>query len=260
MDGVRGRRNERGCMSVVVSIELVPRSRASIAADLDVLQREFPGIGMVNIPDLLRFDLRSWDACAIARGAVGRALPHIRAMDFPVKKASELAALLGERGLREALVVRGDSPQDLARPVHATTSVELIRALKQADPGIRLYAGFDPYRQGLRTEVDRVHEKIEAGASGLFTQPFFDLGLLQVCADILPRTEIFWGISPVLTSGNRRYWEVKNRAVFPSSFEPTLEWNRAFASRCLEWADGVDASLYFMPIRVGLSEYLEGLL
>jgi methylenetetrahydrofolate reductase (NADPH) len=245
---------------MVVSIELVPRSRAAIVADLDVLNRDFPSVRMVNIPDLLRFDLRSWEACALASRSVSRALPHVRAMDFPVKAAGRLAAVLGERGLREVLVVRGDSPQDLARPVHSTTSVELIRALNQVDPGLRLYAGFDPYRQGLRAEIESVHEKLDAGASGIFTQPFFDLGLLGVCADLLPRTEIFWGISPVLTPATRRYWEVKNRAVFPSGFEPTLAWSRTLASKCLEWAREIDASLYFMPIRLGLSEYLGGLL
>jgi methylenetetrahydrofolate reductase (NADPH) len=250
----------KGQSIVPISIELVPRSRAAIASDIDVLRREFPEIGMVNIPDLLRFDLRSWDACAIARGSLARAIPHVRAMDFSLKAATRLAALLGEQGLSEALIVRGDPPQDLARPVHATTSAELIAALKQVAPSIRLYASFDPYRQGLRAAVDSAHEKIEAGASGLFTQPFFDLRLLQVCSDLLPRTEIFWGVSPVLSAASRRYWEVKNHAVFPSRFEPTLGWNRDFAAQCLEWARETEASLYFMPIRVGLSEYLGGLL
>ena len=247
-------------LNMPVSIELVPRSRDAISADLEILDRQFPGVRMVNIPDLLRFDLRSWDACALARTRVSRAVPHIRAMDFAAKAAGRISALLRERRLHEVLVVRGDSPQDLSRPVHSTTSAELIRALKQVDPGLRIYAGFDPYRQGLRDEIEAVHEKIEAGASGLFTQPFFDLGLLRVCADLLPRTEIFWGVSPVLAPATRRYWEVKNRAVFPSGFEPTLAWNRNFASNCLEWAHEVDASLYFMPIRLGLSEYLGGLL
>ena len=247
-------------MSSVISIELVPRSQAAIAAELELLAREFPGVRMVNIPDLLRFDLRSWEACALAQTSLGRAVPHLRAMDFPVEAAARLAGLLRGLGLREALVVRGDSPQDLARPVYSTTSAELIQALKQADPGLRLYAAFDPYRRGLRAEIDTVHEKISAGASGLFTQPFFDLRYLEVCADVLPETEIFWGVSPVLSAASRRYWEVKNRTLFPSSFEPTLRWNRDFASQCIHWARDADAALYFMPIRVGLSDYLGGLL
>ncbi len=69
-------------------------------------------------------------------------------MDFPVEAAAQLSSLLRGLALREALVVRGDSPQDLTRPVYSTTSAELIHALKRADPGLRLYATFDPYRRG----------------------------------------------------------------------------------------------------------------
>jgi methylenetetrahydrofolate reductase (NADPH) len=247
-------------MNAMISIELVPRSQASIAADLETIEREFPAIRMVNIPDLLRFDLRSWDACAMAIAGLDRAVPHLRAMDFPAKAAGELASRLSGLGLREALIVRGDAPQDLARPVHSTTSAELIRALKEVDPELRLYAVFDPYRRGLRAELDELKEKIEAGAAGLFTQPFFDLRFMQVCADVLPDIEIFWGLAPVLTAGNRRYWEVKNRAFFPADFKPSLAWNRAFAASCIEWAKETEENLYFMPIRLGLSEYLGGLI
>jgi len=88
-------------------------------------------------------------------------------------------------------MVRGDSSQDLARPVYSTTSAELIQALQRADPGLRLYAAFDRCHRGLRTEINNVYEKIAAGASGLFTQLFFDLRYLEVCADIQPKTQIF---------------------------------------------------------------------
>jgi methylenetetrahydrofolate reductase (NADPH) len=244
----------------MISIELVPRSEEAVTTEVDLLRTDFPTIEMVNIPDLLRFELRSWEACALARRQLPRAIPHIRAMDYPVKSAGTLASRLEALGLRDALIVQGDSPQDLARAVHPTTSTELIRALNDVDPSLRLYAAFDPYRQGLRSELESVHDKIAAGASGLFTQPFFDLQFMQVCADLLPEIEIFWGISPVTSAGSRRYWEVKNRAIFPSAFEPTLAWNRDFAARSLDWADRESTHLYFMPIRVGLSEYLHGLL
>ncbi|HIF93515.1 MAG: hypothetical protein ABGX04_12465 [Myxococcales bacterium] len=154
----------------------------------------------------------------------------------------------------------GYAPQDLKRPVHPTSSVEFIRALKEVDPDLRLHAVFDPYRRGLRSELDDVKEKNNVGATGLFTQPFFDLEFMKVCADLLPDVEVFWGLSAVLTDGSRRYWEVKNRAFFPSRFESSLEWNRAFAAECIEWATASDMNLVFMPIRVGLEKYLGGLI
>lgn len=242
-----------------ISIELVPRSAESVAGDLRLIASRFPVVDAVNVPDLLRFELRSWDACALARGPVGRAIPHVRAMDFDAKGAERLLRLLAERELDEVLVVQGNPPQDL-RTVHATTSAELIRWLRQAAPRLRIYAAFDPYRRGLRAELDLVRAKLEAGANGLFTQPFFDLRLLEICAEQLAALDVYWGVSPVTTRSSRRYWEVTNAVVFPDAFAPTLAWNRSFAAQALAWARARETNLYFMPIRVGLAEYLEGIL
>ena len=243
-----------------VSIELVPRSRESLASDLALIARRFPSVRTTNIPDLLKFELRSWDACAQARGVLERAIPHVRAMDFAIADAPRLVSILAERDLNEVLVVRGDPPQDMARPVHPTESADLIRALKMAAPQLEVYAAFDPYRRGLREELEGVQAKLDAGATALFSQPLFDLRFMQLCADQLTGVPTYWGLAPVVRAGSRRYWEVKNRAFFPSSFEPTLAWNREFAARCLAWADECDQALYFMPIRVSIEDYLQGIL
>lgn len=44
-----------------ISLELVPRSIESLETDLQIVRERFPGIQMVNIPDLLRFEVRSWE-------------------------------------------------------------------------------------------------------------------------------------------------------------------------------------------------------
>lgn len=248
-----------------ISIELVPRSTESIEAELNVIRDKFPRVSAVNIPDLLKFETRSWDGCAAAlvSGAVRRAIPHVRAMDFRVRDAFSLVERLRERGLREVLVVRGDAPQDMRRPVYPTSSAELIRELSRLEPELTLYAAFDPYRHGLRTELEGVAEKIDAGARGFFSQPLFDLRLVEMCAEQLASyvdTDVYWGVAPVIREASRRYWEVKNRAVFPNGFEPTLEWNRSFAKECLAWAENNEQALYFMPIRVDLASYLGGIL
>lgn len=242
-----------------ISIELVPRSIESLTNDLRILEEQFPSIEMVNIPDLLRFDVRSWDACQLAQMTQRRTIPHIRAMDFPLKNAEQLCSTLADRGLEEILVVRGDPPQDMSRRVHSTTAADLIRAIKEIAPGIRAYAALDPYRAGLNAELTSVHEKLDAGAVGLFSQPLFDLRVMDVWLDQLPGVEIYWGLSPVIKETTRRYWEVKNQAFFPGSFEPTLDWNRALARTCIEWSREHDQGLYFMPIRVDIAAYLEGL-
>ncbi len=50
-----------------------------------------------------------------------------------------------------------------------------------------IYAGLDPYRDSLQSELNYTNEKLEAGADGLFTQPFFDLRWMEIYADHLPQ-------------------------------------------------------------------------
>jgi methylenetetrahydrofolate reductase (NADPH) len=243
-----------------ISVELVPRSLASLEDDLRELRARFPAVDTVNVPDLLRFPLRSWDACRAARRFVPHAIPHLRAMDFPLDKPFPLADLLAEAGIDEVLVVAGDPPQDLGRPVYPARPAEWIRKLKQEAPELRVYGAFDPYRAGLRAELEAAHAKLAAGADGLFSQPFFDLRLLEVWAELLAGVRVWWGFSPVLSAATRRYWEAKNRAVFPAGFAPTLDWNRRFAETALGWLRARDADAYFMPIRARLGDWLGGLL
>ncbi len=243
-----------------VSIELVPRSLASIGEEARLIRASFARVRTVNIPDLLRMELRSWEACAEARAHVERAIPHLRAMDFDPDRPFPLAEALREAGLDSVLVVTGDPPQDMARRVYPTTPVELITKLRQELPELRIYAGFDPYRTSIRQEVEYARAKLDAGADGLFSQPFFDLRLMQVWSELLAGCELWWGVSPVLRPQTRRYWETKNQAFFPADFEPTMKWNRRFAREALEWITRCDQNLYFMPIRAELGEYLGGIL
>jgi methylenetetrahydrofolate reductase (NADPH) len=243
-----------------ISIELVPRSLASLDAELETMRRHFPRVHTVNVPDLLRFEVRSWEACAHARRVMTRAIPHLRAMDVDPARPFPHVAYLREHGLDTVLVVTGDPPQDLARRVHPTRSVDLLRKLSAEVPGLRLIAGFDPYRSGMRQELEYVDAKRNAGARAFFSQPFFDLRLMDVWAEQLRGSEVWWGVSPVLSGRTRRWWETKNRAVFPAGFAPTLEWNRRFAADCLAWARARGDHLYFMPIRADLVEWLGGVL
>jgi methylenetetrahydrofolate reductase (NADPH) len=243
-----------------VSIELVPRSFESLDGELALLRENFPAIDTVNIPDLLRMEVRAWEACARARAVLPHAIPHLRSMDFALDRPFPLAEYFREQRLDTALVVTGDAPQDMAHPVYPTTPLELIAKLERELPELRVYAGFDPYRSGLRQELDYVHAKFDSGADGLFSQPFFDLRLMEVWSELLSGSEVWWGISPVQSPRQRRWWETKNQAFFPADFEPSAKWNRSFARRALDWARERDQNLYFMPIRVGLVDYLDGIL
>lgn len=243
-----------------LSIELVPRDRESLHKEMHLIREHFPAVETINIPDLLKFPLRSWEACRQAKGLFPHAIPHLRAIDFDLRQPFPLIEDFSRSGIDTVLVIAGDQPQDMSRRVYRTSSIELIRALKAAIPSIKVYAGIDPYRTGIKTELDYVKRKIDAGADGFFTQPFFDLRLMEIYCDLLAGLEVFWGISPVMSERSKDYWDNLNNAIFPPDFEPTLEWNRRLAKQAMAFAGQTGANIYFMPIRIDLVEYLEGIL
>ncbi|MBQ1914061.1 MAG: methylenetetrahydrofolate reductase, partial [Selenomonadaceae bacterium] len=61
-----------------------------------------------------------------------------------------------------------------------------------------------------------------------------------------------------LTRPSQSYWERKNNVVFPRNFEPTLAWSVDFSRRVMEFVDKKDSSLYLMPIKTNLEEYIKG--
>ncbi len=244
-----------------VSIELVPRDAAALEGELQLVQERFSAVSLINIPDLPRFDLRSWEGCVLAKKRFSHAVPHIRAVDFDLTKPLPMVELLREAGIDEVLVVQGDPHPDPDYPRYeASNSVEIIAKFKREMPGVRVYAAIDPYRYGFREEYEYCQRKLDAGADGFFTQPFFDLRLMEIYAEILTDCQIFWGVSPVTTERSRSYWEKRNRVLFPKGFEPTLAWNREFAARALRFARDSGTHIYFMPIRTDINDYLDGIL
>lgn len=243
-----------------ISIELVPRDQEALQQEMLLVRQHFPSIDTINIPDLLKFPLRSWNACTQATTLFPHTIPHLRAIDFDLDKPFPLIETFTESGIDSVLVIAGDQPQDMSRRVFRTSSSALIRALRKQMPELTIYAGIDPYRSGIKTELDYVKRKIDAGADGFFTQPFFDLRLMEIYHDLLQGIETFWGISPIMSVRSKDYWDNLNNAIFPPDFEPTLDWNRAFAKRALDFCKGTNSSIYFMPIRVDLVKYLTGIL
>jgi methylenetetrahydrofolate reductase (NADPH) len=242
-----------------ISVELVPRNATDVLNDATTVRAVMPEADAFNIPDLCRFSLRSWEACCITRTLLPASIPHIRAMDIPPGDEISIAHSILEAQLSEVLVIQGDPPHDLSRRTYPHTSVEIIRRFKKHHPALKVFAAFDPYRRSFQDELKTVAEKLDAGADGFFTQPIFDLRLLEICAEMLQGQSVFWGIAPVVGDRARSYWETTNKIVFPAGFRSTLDWNREFARAALPMIRSLGANVYFMPIRVDLANYLAGL-
>jgi methylenetetrahydrofolate reductase (NADPH) len=244
-----------------VSLELVPRSPESLAADADIC-RAYQAITYVNVPDLTRFRIRSWEACTYIDTGSRPFIAHLRARDFPLDKPFPLISYFRKHAISKALVIAGDPPKGEsadAKPISSSPTLALIRKLRKEMPDLEIYAAFDPYRENIRYELDYLAAKEDAGASAFMSQPFFDMRLLEIYAEYLEGKRIFWGIAPVMSTGNRNYWESRNRAIFPKSFKPDLFWNVGFGRRVIEFCERSDFNLYIMPIKMELKPYLSGL-
>ncbi|WP_407539433.1 methylenetetrahydrofolate reductase [Deinococcus radiomollis] len=237
----------------------MPRSRSGLRAELEQV-RELGSVETVNIPDLLRFSLRSWQGCRLAKGVVGRSIPHIRAIDIDPRKPLHMADALNEHGISEVLIIEGDPPADMGHQTYDVTSLEIIRKFRREMPHVTVWAGLDPYRQSFARERDYAEAKLEAGAVGVFTQPFFDLRLMELWAELLPGCQVFWGATTITSEKSLSYWQNRNKAVFPRGFTPTLAWNRQFARELLNFARQAGGHAYFMPVRVSVEAYLGGVL
>ena len=236
------------------AVEIVARDAEGVKRDLEVLKK-FSQVNCVNIPDLLRYDYKPWEASKITQPILPT-IPHVRAMDIDLSKPLPMRDAFLNYGIEEVLVIAGDPPQDMLSTVYPTESIDVIRKFREELPTVKVYAGIDQYRSGIREELYKVERKAQAGASGFFTQPFFDMRFLEMYADLLDGFEVYWGVSPVLSARSKGYWERKDKAVFPKDFEPTMEWNVNFAHKVLNFISNTDGGLYFMPITIDIADFL----
>lgn len=243
-----------------ISIELVPRNPDSLIAELNLIKNHFITVNTINIPDIMRLNMRSWEGCGYAKQCYQDTIPHIRAMDINSKESLPMETFLQQNDITEVLIVSGDSPQDMNRKVFPSTCIDIIRKFKTELPDIKVYAALDPYRNSIRQEMEYIQRKMDAGADGFFTQPFFDIRLMEIYAELLNGIEIFWGVCPVASEKSHNYWKTKNNAVFPLNFKPSLAWNVKFAKKALDFARERNNNIYFMPIRTDLLGYLNGIL
>ena len=241
-----------------LSVELVPREEPSFRSELEFLKGYSSRIDVINVPDLLRLDIRSWEGAGMARESFSSAMPHIRAIDVDLEKPLAMKEYLREHDIREVLVIEGDPPQDMVHETFPTVSTDVIRKFRSEMPEVKVYAGIDQYRGSMRHELVRVQRKKLAGAAGFFTQPFFDMRYLEIYQDMLEGFEVYWGVSPVMSLRSQSYWERKNNVVFSKGFESTLEWSIDFSRKVMEFAEKTGSNLYLMPIRTDLEKYIAG--
>jgi methylenetetrahydrofolate reductase (NADPH) len=239
-----------------ISFEIVPRSLEAFDQQYSFVQQLDSGINTINVPDIQRFDSRSWELATRVDRSQYRFVPHVRAIDFKIG-SGDLFRIIDDYQLDSVLLVTGDPPEGLKRAYYNTDVVDLIRAVRQRYPALNIYAGFDPHRSGVQDECDYIQRKVEAGAGGFFSQPFYDSRMIEIYAEQMQGLETYIGISPITTKASMNYWEVKNKVKFPKNFQPDYQWNVDFAHQVMALAAANDLHVYFMPIRIDLERYFQ---
>lgn len=231
-----------------ISVELIPRNEESLIQEAQLLS-QIPEITHINIPDLARFSIRSHAATALLHKEFRDRfiyVPHIPAMHIAELAPSDIP-----------LVVQGDHAQDVPRE-STFGSLHLIK--HYTHQGFAPMAAIDQYRSALKDEVAYIHQKIEAGSTGFFTQPFFSLTHALFWHECIPEhAQTFYGVSPVMTENSARYWVEKNSVIFPPDFSIEYRWQIQFGKKMIKWAKERNTSLYFMPIRTPIKEYMNEL-
>ena len=237
-----------------ISFEVVPRDAQSLKTQLDFVKQHLPFVDTINVPDLLRLPIRSWASGEYVPRDQYCFIPHLRAIDFDLKK-TRLEQLIHDFELDTVLLVSGDPPPDMSHLIYDTRLLDMIAKVRIAFPKITIFAALDPYRSSAKKERDYALKKLDVGADYLMSQPFFDIRLLEVFSELIPKEKVYWGISPIVTDKSRAYWEKMNQVIFPSDFKPTYEWNIAFAQKVLNFCLTNGGNAYFMPIKIDLEKY-----
>jgi len=236
-------------------IELVPRDIDLLIEQAQWILSTYPQVDGFNIPDIMRLENRSHDVVARLLTEGINALPHVRAIDRPIEETLSLLEPLVAAGLKSVLFISGDPPVNSDAPVYDVQVTELIRVVKAKWPALTVFAASDQYRQSLDAEFLYMDQKLEAGADGFFSQPFFDLDLAKKFCETYSHTQLYLGSSPVTSEASKKYWETVNKVSFSDSFSLSLVDNAVFAKNLYRLAKSYGQHSYDMPIRIDLGAY-----
>jgi methionine synthase / methylenetetrahydrofolate reductase(NADPH) len=212
----------------VVSVEVNPPPGLTLESALSgahALKRG--GVDMINVADGPRAQARMGNLalCLRVQQEVGLpALMHVTSRDRNL--LGQVAHLLAahELGVRNLVVITGDPPKmgdfPNASAVYDTDSIGLLRLISAMnrgfDPGGKplggatqflCATGAEPGAHDYQREIDRLREKIEAGAELVMTQPVYDPDVLdRMLRDIEPLgVPVLVGLLPLASYRNAEF-------------------------------------------------------
>lgn len=204
----------------VISVEMhPPRSHLTGAFLRAAREYKQSGVELVNLVDspMARVRMSSLMACALIQERVGlETIAHLTPRDRTLLGLQ--ADLIGAHalGVRNILCVTGDPHQGGMAPgtinVYDVDSIGMVRLLAGYNRGVdikgndigqpaRFLIGgaLNPNAPDLGLEVERFHQKVEAGIQYAMVQPVFDIAVLEKMLDRLgrPPVPVIAGICPI---------------------------------------------------------------
>lgn len=144
-------------------------------------------------------------------------MPHLTCVGSSLKELEEIVQTLSSSGFRNIMALRGDPPKGESKFVPAPDGLsygnELVSFLQdkfsEIDIGVAGYPEKHPEAATLDEDIEYLRQKVEAGATFVTTQLFYDNSLffdfVQRCRQVGIEVPIFAGIMPV------RSWEQTQR-------------------------------------------------
>ena len=162
------------------------------------------------------------------------ALAHLTCITATKTEITEILRQLQKNGIENILALRGDLPQDpqfkFPDPLHFRYAKDLIGKIRKDwnfSVGAACYPEGHPECDDIRTDIQNLKEKIEAGADFLITQLFFDNDKFYVFMDMLKKygieAPVSAGIMPVLNKNQIVRMVALSRATMPRKFTRIME-------------------------------------
>jgi methionine synthase / methylenetetrahydrofolate reductase(NADPH) len=212
----------------IVSVEVNPPPGLSLEATIEsarVLQRG--GVDVINVADGPRAQARMGNLALCVRLQRELSIPtlmHVTSRDRNL--LGQVAHLLAahELGVQNLVVITGDPPKmgdfPNATPVYDTDSIGLLRLISAMnrgfDPGGKplgsathflCATGAEPGAHDYAREIDRLRQKVDAGAELVMTQPVYDPDVLdRMLRDIEPLgVPVLVGLLPLASYKNAEF-------------------------------------------------------
>jgi methionine synthase I (cobalamin-dependent)/5,10-methylenetetrahydrofolate reductase len=263
----------------LISVEVDPPKGVNAEKILKNVQGlKQTGVDAVNIADspMARVRMSCTSLAALIKQQIGmETILHVTCRDRNIMGLQSDLLGVHALGIHNVLAVTGDPPvlgdYPQATAVYDVDSIGLVKIIRKLNQGADwvgnsigspthfcVGVAVNPNADDLEKEIDRFRKKVQAGADFAFTQPLYDLGVLERFLERVSnvRIPIFLGILPLRSFKHAEFMhyevpgiivpeEIRNR--MRDAKDRSSEVGTAIARELLRKAKHMVDGVYLMP-------------